>query len=56
MKQKNQDFLDKDEVDILSDQLDSREMFILGFLKGFNRTNTREWTENGLWDFSEEAI
>lgn len=44
------------EIDILSEQvnLDSREMFVLGFLKGFNRKAMKEWSKKGLGNYSSE--
>jgi hypothetical protein len=42
------------EINFLSDQLDPRDMFVLGYLKGFNRRTMKEWSEKGLWDVSVE--
>lgn len=42
----------EEEIEILSSQLDPREMYILGFLKGFDRKTLKEWNEKGLMDFS----
>ncbi|MBS3079332.1 hypothetical protein J4218_04375 [Candidatus Pacearchaeota archaeon] len=41
---------DKDEFAILSEQLDSKEMMILSYLKGFDRKIMREWQRKGLYD------
>jgi len=45
---------EEDELEILSRQVTPDELFILSFLKGFNRKVTREWEKKGLWDFSVE--
>ena len=39
---------DLQEYDILKSQLDSRDLFILGFLKGFNRSNMQAWSKRDL--------
>ncbi len=56
MKKQFQDYAEIDEIDILSEQLDSREMYILGFLKGFDRRVLKEWGRKGLMDFSVNVI
>lgn len=43
---------EEDELKILSKQLDSRELYILEYLKGFDRKTLREWNKKGLIDFS----
>jgi len=55
MKKQYIDYEGKDELEILSQQLDAREMYILGFLKGFDRKQLKEWGEKGLMDFSVAA-
>ena len=40
----------EEEIEILGKQLEPREVFLIGFLKGFNRNNLRQWQEQGLWD------
>ncbi|MFA4953053.1 MAG: hypothetical protein WC584_02430 [Candidatus Pacearchaeota archaeon] len=35
----------KEEIEILGKQLDPQEIFLVGFLKGFNRYNLRQWQE-----------
>ncbi|MDD5193964.1 MAG: hypothetical protein PHF67_05285 [Candidatus Nanoarchaeia archaeon] len=54
MKQKYYDLPEGNEMDILVNQvhLDSNEMFILGFLKGFDRNAMKEWTQKGLANYS----
>ena len=52
MKKQYLDFEGKDEIEILSEQLDPREMYIIGFLKGFDRKILKEWNKKGLIDFS----
>ena len=52
MKKQYLDYEGKDEMEILSEQLDPQEMYILGFLKGFNRTTLKEWGKKGLMDFA----
>jgi len=56
-KQYNQP-VEREELDILVEDLnmDSKEMYILGFLKGFDRGNLREWNKKGLMDFSVKII
>lgn len=53
MKEKYRDF-SKKEIEMLSNQLDPREFYILGFLKGFDRKTLKEWSKKGLIDFSIE--
>ena len=49
---------EKDEMDILANelQLDPRDMYVLGFLKGFNRKVLKEWSKKGLLDVSMPVI
>jgi hypothetical protein len=51
-------FVEKDEIEILTDDLnlDPREMYVLGFLKGFDRKKLRDWNRKGLIDFSVKVI
>lgn len=51
MKKQYIDFEDE-EIEILSKQLDPRELYILGFLKGFDRKTLKEWGKKGLMNFS----
>ena len=44
--------MDKDEIEILSEQLDPAEIQTLMYLRGFNRSTLREWSKKGLMDFS----
>jgi hypothetical protein len=44
----------QEEINFLGKELDPSEMFVLGFLKGFDRKKLREWVELGLWDTSIE--
>ena len=46
----------QDEIEILSTQLTPEEMYIVGFLKGFNRQTLKEWQEEGILDFSTKVI
>ncbi len=43
---------DNEELEILSEQLDPKEMYILGFLKGFDRKTLKELGKKGLMDFT----
>jgi len=52
MKKQYLDYDGKDELEILSEQLDPQELYVLGFLKGFNRTALKEWGKLGLMDFT----
>jgi len=54
MKQQQIELTDIEEMEILRDQLDSRDLFLLGFLKGFNRTNMQEWSRKELSVFSTQ--
>lgn len=49
---KQYNYKGKGEIEILSEQLDPREMYILGYLKGFDRKTLKEWNKKGLMDFS----
>jgi len=51
MKTINLGYMDADEINLLSGDLDSKEAFILGFLKGFDRATTKKWIEKGLWEY-----
>ena len=51
-KQHRIDSMEAHEMELLADQLDSREMFIVGFLKGFNRTTMKEWQKQGIGEYS----
>lgn len=52
MKKQHLDYEGKDELEILSEQLNPEEMYVLGYLKGFNRSNLKEWGKKGLMDFT----
>jgi hypothetical protein len=49
MKQKIT-YIQEDEIDELAYQLDPREMYILGFLKGSNRQDMKKMSEEGLFN------
>jgi len=49
---KQQNLSEDDEIEILSKQLDSREMYMISFLKGFDRKILKEWGKKGLMDFA----
>ena len=53
MKKTYQKMLDE-EVAILSEQLDPKEIFLAGYLKGFNRSNMKAWQEQNLWEIYQE--
>ncbi|MFA5857070.1 MAG: hypothetical protein WC867_06925 [Candidatus Pacearchaeota archaeon] len=38
-----------EEIEILNEILDPKEMFVLGYLKGFNRNSMKEWARKGLY-------
>ena len=40
----------KDEINLLSEELDPREMYILGFLNGIDRKAMKELGKRGMWD------
>lgn len=50
MKKQNQYLQQKQEIELLSNQLDSNELMILGYLKGFDRRLMKEWQRKGLYD------
>ena len=52
MKHQKIQIADREEMEILKNQLDSRDLFLIGFLKGFNRSNMKEWAENDLSVFN----
>ena len=56
MRNKYQNFNAQDEIEILSTQLSPEEMYIVGFLKGFDRQTLKEWQEEGILDFSARVI
>jgi hypothetical protein len=56
MRNKYKNFNTQDEMEILSGQLSPEEMYIAGFLKGFNREILKEWQEEGILDFSVKVI
>jgi hypothetical protein len=49
MKQQDKFQEYKAEIAYLCDQLDSNELLILGYLKGFDRKIMREWQRKGLY-------
>jgi hypothetical protein len=56
MKNRYPNFNAQDEVEILSGQLSPEEMYVVGFLKGFNRQVLKEWQKRELLDFSVPVI
>ncbi len=50
MQRKQNQTFEEGELDIFVRQLSPEELFIIGFLKGFDRKVTAEWQERGLWD------
>jgi hypothetical protein len=44
----------KEEMSILSEQLGEEDLYILGFLKGFDRKIMKEWIEKGYWDYKPD--
>lgn len=54
MSKKNQSFVSKDEIEeivLIERELTPEEVFILGFLKGFNRKNSQQWNQRELGNF-----
>ncbi len=48
--------LSEPEADFLRDEyLDADELFLIGFLQGFNRKNEKEWTEKSIWVFDDSS-
>ena len=52
MRKQQLSLSEKEELDLLSEQLDPREMYVIGFMKGFDRKALKEWNKKGLMDFS----
>ena len=48
----------KKEIEYLTDNvgLNEEEIYILSYLKGFNRKNLKEWNKKGLMDFSIPVV
>ena len=40
----------KEEINLLSEELNPEEKYVLGFLKGFDRRKMKEWQKQGLFD------
>jgi hypothetical protein len=55
MKQK-QTLTQEQEMEILSEQVNPEEFYILGFLKGFDRETLKKWNKKGLMDFSVKYL
>jgi hypothetical protein len=58
MKKQTFQIEQSDEIDYLTDNvgLDDEEIYILSYLKGFNRKNLKEWNKKGLMDFSIPVV
>jgi hypothetical protein len=52
MKNQTFSYEGKDEFEILSEQLNSEEMQVLGYIKGFDRKTLKAWNKKGLMDFT----
>lgn len=52
----NYDIKPQNEIEILSTELSPQEMYIIGFLKGFDRANLKQMGEKGILDFSVNVI
>ncbi|MEK6895547.1 MAG: hypothetical protein AABX48_03425 [Nanoarchaeota archaeon] len=50
MKRRQLKQISDEELEILESQLGPDELFIVGYLKGFNRQVTRDWAERDLWE------
>lgn len=55
MKKQKIDF-ENEELELLSEELDSRDMYVLGYLKGFDRKTLKKWGNEGLLDFSVDTV
>ncbi|MDP2925624.1 MAG: hypothetical protein Q8N99_04590 [Nanoarchaeota archaeon] len=51
MKRQHQSLTQKQEIEILSKQLDPEDMYIIGYIKGFDRKLMKEWSEKGIWEY-----
>ena len=51
-KKQSPDYEGKNENQILSEQLNPEEMYVLGFIKGFDRKTLKDWSRKGLMDFT----
>lgn len=58
MKTQNLQSQEKNEIEYLKDNagLDEREIYILSYLKGFNRKTLKEWNKKGFMDFSIPVV
>jgi hypothetical protein len=54
MTKQHTEVLENEEVELLREHLSPDEIFLLGFLKGFDRRVTQEWEDEGLLDISLE--
>jgi hypothetical protein len=52
MKTQKSEFADSNEMNILRSQVSPEDMFIIGFLKGFDRKTLKKWKDKEMMDFS----
>ena len=55
MKKQTTQIIEKDEMRFLQDYLTPEEVFLLGFLKSFDRRIVKKWEEDGLWSLYYET-
>ncbi len=55
MNKQYQKFISPEEMSVLSGELDPEEIFILGFLRGFNRKNMKEWGDKDFGIFQSNS-
>jgi hypothetical protein len=52
MTQKFIELPEGNEYDLLEKELDSNDLFILSYLKGFDRSKLKAWSKKGLFDIT----
>lgn len=50
MKRQKQYAYTREEYELLSNQLDNDEMFVLSYLKGFDRNKMKLWQKKGYFN------
>lgn len=50
MKKQIPQIVDEEEMEFLSGELDSRDLYIVGLLKGFNRDAMKKLSQEGYFD------
>jgi hypothetical protein len=56
MKKQYPRLISPEEMSMISGELNPEEVFVLSFLRGFNRDNMKEWSENDLAGFENNYL